>query len=194
MREFGRVRGGKYWKGAKEAPVFKPLYFVRGFPGHPLHPPLTDGAIGAYTAAVVLGCLGAVGIAENELAKGWWLALLVGLGFGGLAALTGLVDWVTISWGTPLWRTATFHMLVMVIATLLFVLAAITGYDAYGDGDINGLALGLALVGYVFLTLGGWLGGSIVFVHGMRVLNLVDQPTTKAVTPGQAEKELAEEG
>jgi hypothetical protein len=85
-------------------------------------------------------------------------------------------------------------MLVMLIATLLFVLAAITGYDAYDDGDVNGLALALALVGYAFLTLGGWLGGSIVFVHGMRVLKLVEEPTSKAVTPGHPEKELAEEG
>ena len=172
--------------------MFRPSYFVRGFPGHPPHPPMTDGAIGAYTASVVLGCLGAVGIAEDSLAKGWWLALLVGLGFGALAAFTGLIEWLTISWGTPLWRTATFHMLVMVIATLLFVLAALTGYDSYTKGDIGGLALGLALVGYAALTLGGWLAGSIVFVHGMRVLSLVDEPTKKAVTPEGPEKDQAE--
>ena len=167
-------------------------YLVRGFPGHPIHPPMTDGAIGAYTAATVLACLGAVGVAEEALAKGWWIALLVGLGFGGLAALTGLVDWFTISWGTPLWRTATFHMLVMLIATLLFVLAAIIGYDGYEDGEVGGGALALQLGGYAFLTLGGWLGGSVVFVHGMRVLNLVEEPTRKATTPGHEEKEAAE--
>jgi uncharacterized membrane protein len=173
--------------------MFKPSYLVKGFPGHPLHPPMTDGAIGSYTTAVVLGCLGTVGIAEDALAKGWWLALLVGLGFGALAALTGLAEWVTITWGTPLWRTATFHLLVMLIANLLFVLAAIIGHGPYEDGEISRSALALALVGYVALTLGGWLGGTIVFVHGMRVLKLVDEPTAKAVTPGQAEKEMAEE-
>lgn len=172
--------------------MFRPSYLVRGFPGHPIHPPMTDGAIGSYTAAVVLGCLGAVGVAEDALAKGWWIALLVGLGFGALAALTGLVDWVTISWGTPLWRTATFHMLVMLIATLLFVLAAIIGYDGYEDGVVSTGALALALGGYAFLTLGGWIGGSIVFVHGMRVLNLVDEPARQAVTPGHPEKESAD--
>jgi uncharacterized membrane protein len=171
--------------------MFKPSYLVRGFPGHPLHPPMTDGAIGAYTAAVVLGCLGAVGIAEEALAQGWWIALLVGLGFGGLAATTGLVDWITITWGTPLWRTATFHMLVMLVATLLFVLAAVIGYGAYEDAEVGGGALALALVGYAFLTLGGWLGGTIVFVHGMRVLNLVEEPAARAVTPGHEEKEVA---
>jgi uncharacterized membrane protein len=192
MPAFDGVAAGEYWKQQGD-PMFKPSYLVRGFPGHPLHPPMTDGAIGSYTTAVVLGCLGAVGIAEDALAKGWWLALLVGLGFGALAALTGLVEWITITWGTPLWRTATFHMLVMLIATLLFVLAAITGYGAYEDGDISTGALALALIGYGALTLGGWLGGSIVFAHGMRVLNLADEPTAKAVTPGHAEKEMAEE-
>lgn len=172
--------------------MFRPSYLVRGFPGHPIHPPMTDGAIGAYTAAVVLGCLGAVGIAEDALAKGWWIALLVGLGFGALAAVTGLVDWITISWGTPLWRTATFHMLVMLIATLLFVLAAIVGYGGYEDDEVSAGALALALGGYAFLTLGGWLGGTIVFVHGMRVLNLVDEPARQAVTPGHPEKESAD--
>ena len=172
--------------------MFKPSYLVRGFPGHPLHPPMTDATIGAYTAAVVLGCLGAVGIAEEALAKGWWIALLVGLGFGALSAGTGFVDWLTITWGTPLWRTATFHMLVMVIATLLFILAAIIGYGGYEDSEVGGGALALALAGYGFLTLGGWLGGSIVFVHGMRVLNLVEEPASRAVTPGHSEKEAAD--
>lgn len=167
-------------------------YLVRGFPGHPLHPPMTEGAIGAYTASVVMACLSAAGIAEEALAKGWWIGLLVGLGFGGLAALTGLIEWVTISWGTPLWRTATFHMLVMVIATLLFVLTAIVGYDGYKDGVVRGGALALALVGYAALAVGSWLGGSIVFVHGMRVLSLVEEPTTRAVMPGSPEKETAE--
>ena len=44
-------------------------------------------------------------------------------------------------------------------------------------------------------TLGGFLGGTVVFVHGMRVLSLVDEPTTRAVIPlPQPEKEDAEGG
>jgi uncharacterized membrane protein len=172
----------------------RPSYLIRGFPGHPIHPPMTDGAIGAYTAATVLVCLGAAGVAEPELAKSWWIALLVGLGFGGLAALTGLIDWFTITWGTPLWRTATFHMLVMVSATLLFVIAAIVGYGGYEDGEVGAGSVVLMLLGFAVLTVGGWLGGSVVYVHGMRVLNLVEEPTVKATTPGHPEKEMAERG
>ena len=50
----------------------------------------------------------------------------------------------------------------------------------------------LTLIGFAFLTLGGWLGGAIVFTHGMRVLKLVDEPTRRAVVPGHPEKEQAE--
>lgn len=165
---------------------------IRGFPGHPSHPPMTDGAIGAYTAATVLACLGAVGVAEEALAKGWWITLLVGLGFGALAAVTGLADWLTITRRTTLWRTATTHMLVMVLATLLFAAAAIVGYAGYDDGEVGAGALVLVLCGFLALTAGGWLGGAIVFVHGMRVLSLPDEPAVRAVAPGGEEKERAE--
>lgn len=38
-------------------------------------------------------------------------------------------------------------------------------------------------VGFSLLAVGGWLGGSIVFVHGTRVLGLVDEPPGRAVAP-----------
>jgi hypothetical protein len=37
------------------------------------------------------------------------------------------------------------------------------------------------------------MGGAITYVHGMRVLNLVDEPTARAIVPStHAEKEEAE--
>ncbi len=51
----------------------------------------------------------------------------------------------------------------------------------------------LTLIGFALLTLGGWLGGAIVFVHGMRVLNLKSEPAGRAVSPiPHAEKEQAD--
>lgn len=101
--------------------MFKPSYLVKGFPGHPLHPPLTDASIGAYTAATVLGILAYAGVSEENLTKAWWLALLVGLGSTALTASTGLADWLGITRGTPLWWTATWHMVSMLTATTFFL-------------------------------------------------------------------------
>jgi hypothetical protein len=104
--------------------MFKLEYLWRGFPGHPLHPPLTDAAIGAYTAATALAIADVSGVLDRNGAVGW------------------------------------------------FVLTA---------------------VGWCVLVVGGWLGGTITFVHGMRVLNLVDEPTARAVMPAPLpEKEQAE--
>jgi uncharacterized membrane protein len=167
-------------------------YLIRGFPGHPLHPALTDVVVGAYTTSAALGFLGWLGLAENRLATAWWLALVVGLIVTVPTALSGLADWLTITRGTELWRTATAHLLAMVTATVLFLLAAIFGHGGYDDGEVTGGSLFLTLIGYGTMAAGSYLGGAIVFVHGMRVLNLVDEPMERAVLPGGEEKERAE--
>jgi uncharacterized membrane protein len=167
-------------------------YLVRGFPGHPLHPPLTDATIGAYTTATVLGILAYAGVSEVNLTKAWWLALLVGLGFTALAALTGLADWLSITWRSPLWWTTTWHMLSMLTATAFFALAAVFGHDRYVHGTMGSWTFIATLIGFVALTLGGWLGGAVVFTHGMRVLDLVDEPPARAATPGHPEKDEAQ--
>jgi uncharacterized membrane protein len=170
----------------------KLIHLIKGFPGHPLHPPFTDATIGIYTAATAFGVLSALGVSEENLATAWWLALVLGLVVTLPTALTGFLDWLDISWGTPLWRTATLHLSSMLTASVFFLIAALVGHGDYVDKSVGGLALVLNLIGFGFLTLGGWLGGAVVFTHGMRVLNLVDEPTRRAVAPGQPEKEQAE--
>ncbi len=169
-------------------------YLVQGLPGHPLHPPLTDATIGIYTAATAFGVLGALGASEANMATAWWLALVVGLVVTAPTALAGLVDWLGITWGSPLWRTATAHMFSMLSATVFFLLAAIFGHGGYVDRDVGAGPLILTLIGFGLLTLGGWLGGTVVFVHGMRVLNLVEEPALRAAAPVPTpEKEAAAE-
>jgi uncharacterized membrane protein len=166
---------------------------LRGLPGHPLHPPLTDATIGAYTFAAAMAVLSRLGVSEHNTATAWWLALITGLVITIPTALTGFADWLELSSGTPLWRTATLHLSVMLTATVVFAITAGAGHADYVDGSVGGGSLILTLVGYVLLAAGGWLGGAIVFTHGMRVLKLVDEPTSRAVSPlPKPEKEEAE--
>jgi uncharacterized membrane protein len=167
-------------------------YLLRGLPGHPLHPPLTDATIGTYTVATAFGLLSGLGVSEHNTATASWLALVVGLVVTGPTALAGFVDWLSITWGSPHWRTATLHMFAMLTATVFFGLAAIFGHGGYVDGEVTAGSLILMVVGFGVLTLGGWLGGTIVFVYGMRVLNLVEEPATRAAAPvATPEKEAA---
>jgi uncharacterized membrane protein len=168
-------------------------YLWRGLPGHPIHPPLTDATIGTYTFATIAAFIDVVGITERNGAYGWWVALIVGLVLTVPTALTGFADWLTLEWGSETWKTATAHMLAMVSATALFGLAAIVGHGGYTHGNVSGGAFALTLVGFGLLTLGGWLGGTIVFVHGKRVLNLLKEPATRAAAPvPDQEKETAD--
>jgi uncharacterized membrane protein len=170
-------------------------YLWRGLPGHPIHPPLTDAVIGIYTFATIAALADVTGLSDESATHGWWLALLTGLVVTGPTALTGLLDWWTIERGTPLFRTATTHLIVMVSATVFFALAAITGKEEFDTGNVDAAGFLLTAVGFSLLTLGGWLGGTIVFVHGMRVLNLVDEPARRAAAPvATPEKEEAEGG
>src|SRR5918911_3964855 len=140
-----------------------PLVLVRGLPGHPLHPPLTDATIGMYVLAAGLAIIGKAGAIQLAAAKGMWLALIGGLIVSIPTALTGLVDWLWIEWGTPRWRTATFHLTAMVAAVSLFALSAWRQYLGYQHGYVTTSGLILALCGAGVLTVGGWLGGSVVF-------------------------------
>jgi uncharacterized membrane protein len=169
---------------------FKPSYLVRGLPGHPLHPPLTDATIGIYTFATVAAILSKLGLADHAFAQAWWLALIVGLITTVLTALTGFADWLTLTWGSELWKTATLHMTAMVTATVFFGLAAIFGHGGYTDHAVTTGAFILTLIGFGLLTAGGWLGGAITYVHGMRVLNLVEEPAAKAVAPLPSEEKV----
>jgi hypothetical protein len=85
-------------------------------------------------------------------------------------------------------------MISMLTATVFFGIAAIVGHTPYTHGDVSAGSFALTLLGFAALTIGGWLGGGVVYVHGMRVLNLVEEPALEAAQAGAPEKEEAEGG
>src|SRR5207253_405582 len=120
VARLARASSAFHRRGRRNGPRMKLSYLVRGLPGHPLHPPLTDATIGTYTVATALAVADVTDLSKNAAAHGWWLALVFGLCVTVPTALSGLADWLTISWRTPLWWTATWHLLSMVSATVFF--------------------------------------------------------------------------
>jgi uncharacterized membrane protein len=164
---------------------------VRGLPGHPTHPPLTDVAIGVYTFATALGVIGALGGIRDVAGKAMFVALVAGLLSTVPTAATGFVDWLSLSWGSPRWRTATWHLTAMLSATTLFAVAAWFQWPGYQRAAVTPGGLIVALLGFVVLTVGGWLGGSVVFVHGMRVLRRPEESGVEAIKPGGEDEALS---
>ena len=125
--------------------------------GHPLHPPLTDVVVGAWTGAVVLDLVGG----KRGRAAADRLIVL-----GVLAALptvaTGLNDWSTLYGGTR--RVGVVHGGTNVVAVGLFG----TSWLARKKGRrLTGKAL--ALAGFGAVTFTGFLGGHLSFRRGVGV-------------------------
>jgi uncharacterized membrane protein len=158
---------------------------VKGYPGHPSHPPLTDVSIGAYTLAVALLVLGALGFEEPAMAQGALLALSAGLLLALPTVLTGLLDWRDLPSGTPKRRLANLHLGTMLAATAVFALSWFPGRAGYQDGHVHAAALILGLAGEALLLAGGYLGGALVYVHGHRVLSQPQAPLGEALRPGR---------
>jgi uncharacterized membrane protein len=144
--------------------------WLHGLPGHPLHPPLTDATIGMLVLATGLAVIGAFGAIPDAAGKACWLALIGGLGMAIPTAATGFADWVHLDWGSPRWRTATLHLSAMTTAVVLYAVAAWLQHAGYRDGDVTTGGLVFSLAGLAALITGGWLGGTVVFLHGVRVV------------------------
>jgi nitrite reductase/ring-hydroxylating ferredoxin subunit len=125
--------------------------------GHPVHPPLTDVVIGAWTSAVALDWLGGArgGPAADRLVA---LGVLSALP----TAAAGLNDWATLD--GPTRRLGLVHGTTNVVAAGTFAmswLARRAGRRAAGRL--------LALVGYGTVSLGAFLGGHLSFRRGAGV-------------------------
>ena len=125
--------------------------------GHPLHPPLTDVVIGAWTSALALDWLGG---RSARPAADWLLAL------GVLSALptaaAGLNDWATLD--GPTRRLGLVHATTNVVATGLFA----TSWLARRAGR-RFVGRSLALAGYGTVSVGAFLGGHLSFRRGVGV-------------------------
>lgn len=166
----------------------KLLTLIKGWPGKPSHPPLTDASIGAYTVGAAMLVAGKLGLQTPQMAVGSLIAISGGLLLAAPTALTGLLDWLELPKGSPARSVATAHLVAMVGATLLFALTWLAQRPGYLDGEVRTPALIVGLLAEAVLSLGGYLGGTIVFVYGKRVLGRSDVPAADALVPGRAER------
>ncbi len=162
---------------------------MKGSPGKPLHPPLTDASIGAYTLGVAALIAGAAGLQPPQMAHTALIAISLGLLLAAPTAITGLLDWIDIPRDTPARTTATIHLVVMVATTVLFLLTWLAQRPGYNDDEVRTLALVLGIVAETSLIVGGNVGGANVFVYGIRVLKRPETPVAKALNPLGAREE-----
>lgn len=159
------------------------LRWLKGSPGKPLHPPLTDVSIGAYTLGVAALIAGKAGLQPPQMAHAALIAISLGLLLAAPTAITGIVDWLDIPRDTPARAAATIHLVVMVTATVLFLLTWLAQRPGYNAEEVRTLALVLGIAAETALIAGGNIGGANVFVYGVRVLKRPETPVSEALNP-----------
>ena len=154
---------------------------LRGWAGKPLHPPLTDIPIGAYVLAAAFDVISQVGQDETwarDFYRAATFTLVGGAAVSLLTALTGFWDWLrSTQAGTQVRREANAHALTMITVTVLVLVNIALRTLEYPDDRHSGLVvLALSLVIAALTTLGGTIGGSLVYDHGFNVENAGDSP------------------
>lgn len=161
---------------------------VRGTEGHPLHPPLTDVTIGAFTVGTVAAVFAWFGLASDSLVPTAFTALVIGLLAAVPTVVTGLVDLLHIPTRAAARTTAVIHMAVMLSAGSVYLVASLLLRPGLENDAVSTAAAVAAVAGFALLLVGGWIGGSLVFTHGIRVVGDRDTPTSRERADAAARK------
>ncbi|MEZ5545534.1 MAG: DUF2231 domain-containing protein [Lysobacteraceae bacterium] len=136
---------------------------------HPFTRALVHFPIACWSLAVVADF---AGLYLGETAWRWSAGLLiVGCAMALPAMLAGVVELVRVPEGEAL-RDAYWHMTAMLLATALFTARLLLRQDRLHALPPDALALTLDALGALALGIGGWLGGRLVYGHGVGTTRL----------------------
>ena len=131
---------------------------------HPLHPALVHFPIACWSLAVIADF---ASLWLGEAAWQWSGGLLaVGCTIALAAMLAGLMELPRVPEG-PAMRDTYLHMSVMLIAFTLFTTRLLLRLDQLQPLAPDTASLLLDAGGFLALAVGGWLGGRLVYGHGI---------------------------
>src|SRR5947207_5654957 len=138
--------------------------------GHPIHPILIPFPIGLLIFSLIADLIylwqGNL-IWESYIAFYTLLAGIIGMA---VAAIPGFIDWLTLT-DPKIVPVANWHARVNIITLLIFVASFYlrTTSGAAWIPSLPMLPFILSIVGVIGLSIAGWLGGQLVFAHGVAV-------------------------
>jgi uncharacterized membrane protein len=151
---------------------------------HPIHPMLVALPIGLWVFSFVCDLIRVTGIGSAV----WWdvayLTMAGGLVAALVAAVPGVVDMFAIS-DPKVGRIAWNHMVLNLVVIALF---AVNLYWRTGAAPGGVFPVLLSLAGVLVLGLSGWLGGEMVYVHGVGIRERSRAAELKPIRPDKVRR------
>ena len=138
--------------------------------GHPIHPMIIPFPIALWVFSFIADLVYLW--RGNPIWKDWiaFYTLLGGIIMAAVAAVPGLMDWLTLK-DPKVVKIANWHARLNVIALLIFAVSfylRTSGGSALVSGS-HTIPFSLSVFGVILITISGWLGGEMVFKHGVAV-------------------------
>jgi uncharacterized membrane protein len=134
--------------------------------GHPIHPILVPFPLGLLTTSVIFDVVHLLAGGARWAEISFWM-IAAGVIGGLLAAVFGFIDWLAIPSGTRAKAIGLAHGLSNVLMVALFAVGWLLRSGAPGDPGV--LPIVLSFLGVALASIGGYLGGELVFRLGIGV-------------------------
>jgi len=147
--------------------------------GHPIHPMLVHFPIVFWTVAAAAYVADAADMAEVAAAVAKY-SNGAGLIMAMLAMIAGLLELRSIEGRSKTMQVAIWHMMAMATAWLCFLLALVLPISSGSHVDHSTAQLASivsAVVGFLLMGWGGWLGGRLVYEFGTGVKSWPESKT-----------------
>lgn len=134
---------------------------------HPIHPILVHFPVAAWIISTI-GDI--VGLFTNEQVS--WVAgvlLVIGTITALFAMVTGLIELSKIDQQNPAMKIANQHMIFMMVSWSFYAVSLFLRLDGTDLGQPDAIAITMSIVGFIFLCIAGWLGGKLVYEHGIGI-------------------------
>ena len=149
--------------------------------GHPIHPMIIPFPIALWVFSLVADVIFLW--RGNPVWKDFiaFYSLLAGIIAAAVAAVPGFIDWLSLT-DKAVVKIANWHARLNVIALLVFAgsfyLRTTSGASLVGNSYT--IPLALSVLGVVLISISGWLGGEMVFKHGVAVSTGASAPPGKS--------------
>ncbi|HEY9510529.1 MAG TPA: DUF2231 domain-containing protein [Verrucomicrobiae bacterium] len=162
--------------------------FLKGkWLGHPLHPILVHVPVALWPGALIFDLLSRGHIGGNAMVRLSFYAIAVGLAGALLAVPTGLVDWTGIKKEKPAWKIGLYHLALNLVVALLFAINLGLRVATFREAtEVLPIPTLLSAIGTVLLIVSSYLGGLMVYEHGISVARQSKKKWRKLAEAGGA--------